>query len=141
MRSTSPCCRKAVGKVRADWMPGFGSAHARHSRQVSQTSEITLLIEEGSPTCWKIVFMDSGVACHHRRCSLRTSLRITDGFCDLSSLMLWFTSNFDQSDGRSPVPVSANLLRSRVGLSSESASPLPGASGGEGAGASSSPIL
>ncbi len=49
-------------------------------------------------------------------------------------------SNLVQSGTLSPVPMSANLLRSRLCLSSESASPPSGASGGEGAGASSSPI-
>ena len=143
MRSSSPCWQTRVDTVRDGWTSGFGSAHARHSRHVSHTSATTFWIDGGSPTDSKIVFMVVGVACHHRRCSLRTSLKTTAGFCDLRSRKLCDTSNLDQSVSRSPVPVELGLRRSLVLGSVSSASSPSWASGFEGdeaAGASSSPM-
>ena len=140
MRSSSPCWQTRVDMVMAGITLGFGNVQARHSRHVSHTSATTFWIDGGSPTDSKIVFMVVGVACHHRRCSLRTSLRITAGFCDLRSRKLCDTSNLDQSVARSPVPVEMGLRRSLVLGSVSSASSPSWASGLDGTGASSSPM-
>ena len=143
MRSSSPCWQTRVDIVIDGWTSGFGRDQARHSRHVSHTSATTLWILGGSPTESKIVFMVVGVACHHRRCSLRTSLKTTAGFCDLRSRKLCDTSNLDQSVSLSPVPVDMGLRRSLALGSVSSASSPSWASGFEGSeadGASSSPM-
>ena len=140
MRSSSPCWQTWVDIVIDGWTSGFGRDQARHSRHVSHTSATTLWILGGRPTESKIVFMVVGVACHHRRCSLRTSLKTTAGFCDLRSRKLCDTSNLDQSVSLSPVPVDMGFLRSLVLGSVSSVSSPSWAPGFEGAGASSSPM-
>lgn len=118
---------------------GLGSVQLRHSRHVSTTVSTVSFIVAGKPAARKIVFIASFVACHHRKCSFRTSRKRTAALKDRSSRNDCDTSNLDQSETCSPAPASAILGPAARSTAAEGSSSSCTAGGAGGAGASSSP--
>ena len=80
--------------------------------QVLHTSQVSTILSTRSETSFgwfaalSTVFICAAVACHHLKCSLRSSLRLAASSAVRSAFVVRCMSNFDQSVGASPVVVS-----------------------------------
>ena len=108
------------------------AAHAWHSRQFRIRSGNSSKTDPGTPAACKRLRMEVTFACHHLKCSLRSSRRMTAQFGLLSALSEFLMSNLAQSLAVAvPASASLNTLLARSTVSG----PLPtgcGAGGGGG---------
>jgi hypothetical protein len=122
MRSTSPASQNLV-VISTDGVIAFPRfCHARHSRQVSTIGLIKASLTSSIPAACRMVRIFGSLACHHRKCSLRSSLFTTLGSYERRFLKLTCILNRVQSGSLgAPEPVSVQV---RVVLCSLS-EPLP----------------
>lgn len=97
-------------------LPGF--CQALHSLQVSTTPLIRSNLIESTPADCKICLILGSFACHHRRCSVRSSFEMTAGFQDLRFLSeIWMLNRVQSGIFVAPEPTSAYVLRVRSTVS------------------------
>ena len=87
-------------------LPRF--CQARHSRHVSTIGLISASRTSSIPAAWRMVRIFGSRACHHRRCSFRSSRCTTDGSPDLKfRKLIWILKRVQSGNLAGPVPVLA----------------------------------
>ena len=110
MRSHSPSSRNFVGSDVEGIISLPLDCQALHSRHVLTTGLIMFSLTSSSPAAFSRCRIFGSEACHHRRCSFRSSLCTTEGSYDLKFLRLTWMLNLVQSGSLvSPLPLDVQV--------------------------------
>ena len=109
--SISTCGLKRSARFTLDTTSCIGFRQVRHILHVSTIGGIKSNTSLGDPACWRSLVICSDVACHHRKCSLRSSRRRTASSAVRRAFDVRCMANLDQSVGASPVAASSKVLR------------------------------